>query len=412
MAKQHPITLASNGAYWQARYYDALGRRRGKVLGAKAALSRRQAQVLCERMAVELQLQPGKAELGQAPTLAVWIERFMASKPDLGAQAKRAYKLAAEKFKAFAGAATRIDRITPAAAGEFVQTLTLPAKDGKVLSPASIANYARHLRCLFNEAVHQRVLLTNPFARIRTQPKAFARHWHYVPRSVLTTILSHCPNHGWRSFLALQRIGALRKGEALQVTWAMVDWARRVLTLPGCIVKTGKERHVPLDPELHDVLKDAYPGPSAIETLIVPKEDVDRSSDSNQHKRLRTILKRAGVEPWEDLFQTLRRNAVQDLRQTLKDGWVVTSIAGHSEAVQRDYYLGHIRQDDIDRVTGQDSRTVEVQIADALHGLSPQEQARLLAQVMLGITQDTQRPGPASGASTVLDAARRARSSR
>jgi len=78
----------------------------------------------------------------------------------------------------------------------------------------------------------------------------------------------------------------------------------------------------------------------------------DRTSDSNQHSRFRTVLKKAGIAPWEDLFQTLRRNAVQDLREALKDPWAVTAIAGHSEEVERKYYLGRVRQADLDRITG------------------------------------------------------------
>ena len=33
------VTVASNGRYWQAWYYDACGRRRAKSLGAKKKLS-------------------------------------------------------------------------------------------------------------------------------------------------------------------------------------------------------------------------------------------------------------------------------------------------------------------------------------------------------------------------------------
>lgn len=58
------------------------------------------------------------------------------------------------------------------------------------------------------------------------------------------------------------------------------------------------------------------------------------------------------IARWEDLFQTLRRNAVQDLRQKLKDPWAVTASAGHSEEVERKYYLGRVRQSDLDQATG------------------------------------------------------------
>lgn len=90
-------------------------------------------------------------------------------------------------------------------------------------------------------------------------------------------------------------------------------------------------------------------------SFVVAPELVDRKSGSNQHARFETILKKAGLERWEDLFQTLRRNAVQDLRQKLKDPWAVTAIAGHSEEVERKYYLGRVRQSDLDQITCQGS---------------------------------------------------------
>ena len=358
MAGKPKVTLASNGDYWQAFYYDSLGRRKAKSLGAKCEISRRQAMVLCERFAVELTAQPQKADVGRSPSMAEWIETFITLKPDLGERAKKSYRKAADKFMAFAGTTTRIDRITATVAAEWVAALSAPVvvqKHGKeikrTLSASTVAHYSRHVRCILNEAVHQGMLTANPFARIRTQPKKIERSWHYVDRELFKTILAACKNDGWRCFVALQRLGALRKGESLDVRWYMVDWERRILTLPEVVTKTSKERIVPLDPMLFELLRATKHDREDID-FIVHEHDVDRRSDSNQHSRLRTALKRAGIAPWEDLFQTLRRNAVQDLRDKLKDPWAVTAIAGHSEEVERKYYLGHVRQADLDRITG------------------------------------------------------------
>lgn len=362
MAEKPMVKLASNGDYWQAFFYDSMGRRKARSLGPKNEISRRQAQVLCERLAVELHSQPQRADLGRAPTMSEWVTNFFALKPDLGDKARRAYRMAAEKFVNFVGENTRIDRVTASVAAEWVTRLSTPVvtesngvKKEKTLAPATIANYSRHIRCLFNEAVHQGILLSNPFARVRTQPKKVERSWHYVDRECFTRILGACRNDGWRCFLALQRLGALRKGESLEAEWRMIDWKRRVLTLPESITKTGQERLIPLDPQLYDMLQAVNSVRPKTDVLIVPADEVDRFSDSNQHSRFRTVLKKAGIAAWEDLFQTLRRNAVQDLRHALKDPWAVTAIAGHSEEVERKYYLGHIRQTDLDRVTGQGS---------------------------------------------------------
>jgi len=87
------------------------------------------------------------------------------------------------------------------------------------------------------------------------------------------------------------------------------------------------------------------------------------------------------VEPWEDLFQTLRRNAVQDLRDMLKDPWAVTAIAGHSEEVERKYYLGRVRQADMDRITGADKNSDLDLLVATWKSLSPQARTEILAIV-------------------------------
>jgi integrase len=390
MADKTAVTLSSNGDYWQAFFYDTMGRRKARSLGSKDEISRRQALVLCERLAVELHSQPQRADLGRAPTMSEWVTNFFALKPDLGRKARRAYRIAADKFIAFVGDNTRIDRVTASVAADWVTLLSTPVtteKDGvkreKTLAPATIAHYSRHIRCIFNEAVHQSILLSNPFARVRTQPRKVERSWHYVSREQFTRILGACRNDGWRCFLALQRLGALRKGESLDAEWRMVDWKRRLITLPESITKTGQERLIPLDPELYDLLRTVHATRPRTDVLIVPEGEVDRASDSNQHSRFRTVLKKAEVPPWEDLFQTLRRNAVQDLREALKDPWAVTAIAGHSEEVERKYYLGHVRQADLDRVTRQGS-SADIQTVIDRWASVPEQTRNEIVRIALG----------------------------
>ena len=39
MATTSTVTLSSNGKYWQAFYYDSMGKRRAKSLGPKSRIS-------------------------------------------------------------------------------------------------------------------------------------------------------------------------------------------------------------------------------------------------------------------------------------------------------------------------------------------------------------------------------------
>ena len=64
----------------------------------------------------------------------------------------------------------------------------------------------------------------------------------------------------------------------------------------------------------------------------------------------------------------------------LKDPWAVTAIAGHSEEVQRKYYLGHVRQADLDRITGTGGDDPQVRELMELWGkLKPEQRSKLLA---------------------------------
>ncbi len=59
------VKLKSNGKYWQAYWTDpaARGKRFVKSMGAKSKISRRQAGVLCRRLAVDLILDRRGAKL-------------------------------------------------------------------------------------------------------------------------------------------------------------------------------------------------------------------------------------------------------------------------------------------------------------------------------------------------------------
>src|SRR4051794_6235498 len=105
------VTLSSNGDYWQAFYYDAVGRRRAKSLGRKTKLSRRQAKVLCDRLAAELQLSPAKAGAGPAPKLREYVDQSLAGRTDLKPASKYLLELTGRYLRKHFGEDTRIDRI-------------------------------------------------------------------------------------------------------------------------------------------------------------------------------------------------------------------------------------------------------------------------------------------------------------
>lgn len=75
-------------------------------------------------------------------------------------------------------------------------------------------------------------------------------------------MLDACPNHHWRTIVALCRFGGLRcPSEALSLRWQDVDWeaGRIVVQSPKTEHDVGKaNRTIPLFPELRPILAEAF----------------------------------------------------------------------------------------------------------------------------------------------------------
>jgi len=365
MSRHHTVRLEADGDYWAARWTDTTGKRRKKMLGRKDQLSKRQARKLCDRLAAEMAANPARADIGKAPHLGEWIERFIQQKAGLKPSSEKSYRLAGRYLTVYFGETYPLDRITKARVADWHAALTRGQisignnAHSDAPSESTVCNYCRHAKAIFGAAVKQDVLAQNPFAGLPTEPKRIKDRNAYVSRDDLKKLCKACPNVGWQALLALQRLGGLRLGEALGLTWLAVDWDKRIITVTAS--KTGQTRRVPMDPELYRIMLSAFDAAETGESLVIPARYLCRTSNSTLHRTFKRIIGKAQLKPWPDLFQTLRRNAAQDFRQMFRDPWVVTSIMGHSEAVERKYYLGEVSEEDLARVTGEASRDPRLQ---------------------------------------------------
>ena len=109
--------------------------------------------------------------------------------------------------------------------------------------------------------------------------------------------------------------------------------------------KTDSTRFVPIVPELHAILPDAREqtpgnrrqGTDAREQASAGAKNIVTLSRNNLHRDFKMIVKRAGVKPWDDLWQTLRRSAETMFAETYpqKD---VSAWIGHSVKVSLEHY--------------------------------------------------------------------------
>ncbi len=334
MTYHSTVTLSSNGKYWQAFYYDSTGKRRAKSLGPKGKLSKRQAKVLCDRLAAELCLNPGKASAGRPLKLAEFMKRYLESRTDLRSTTLELHRLTTDYLVTFFDGDARIERITRAMAADWRLALAKGQlsfhRNGRTMTEASVCLHVRNAKTIFNHAVRDDLILFNPFGRLKGVAPAPAKDWKYLSLDEFRLLIDSCPSRGWRLLIALCRLAGLRRGEALDLSWSMVDWKAHRITILA--QKTSQRRTVPVVPELYEMLLAGFEAAKEGQELVCPV------SHHGLWRNFQVIRQRAGLAKWKDAFQVMRRNCETDWAQKYPQ-YVVSTWIGHDITVSARHYL-------------------------------------------------------------------------
>jgi integrase len=275
-----------------------------------------------------------------APPLSVWLDRYLDQRPDLKPSSRKRIEQTVKLLKEHFGGVTRIDAITPDGTADWRAKLA-----GSGISEATVRLHCRNAKAIFNAAVERELIERNPFRKLTSSAVAAVRD-RYVTPDEAGRIVEACPNVAWRSLFGLARFAGLRTpSETHTLTWADVDWERHRLNVRS--VKTeryaGHERRtVPITPKLMQVLQDAF------DAAPEGQQSVVALSRNNLRRGMRAIVKRAGMEAWSDVFQTLRRSCATEWKQSYP-AYAVDAWLGHSARVSEKYYL-MIPEDLWDRV--------------------------------------------------------------
>ena len=282
-----------------------------------------------------------------APTLGEWLTKYLDQrKSELKPGSLQRLSQTADHLRAFFGNETRLDELTPNGAADWRAALLAekkPARRGEKLKSgeeqkplrceATARNYTRDAKTIFNAAVDRELIAKNPFAKLKSSVLA-ANRTRYVSPEESQAILEAAPNaHPWRLLFGLARFAGLRTpSETHRLTWADVDWERRRLSVYA--PKTDSNRIVPITADLFPILQAAFDAAPEGTVNIVQLG----SHRSNLHRGLEKIILRAGLVPWDDLFQTLRSCAETDFARKYPQHEVSRWI-GHSIAVSEKHYL-------------------------------------------------------------------------
>lgn len=248
------------------------------------------------------------------------------------------------KLEAFFGAST-LNLIDEEAAHAFADHCDRRIQNGE-LSVATRATYIKDARAIFNWAVNERIVATNPFAPksgIVRGSYTKEKETHYVDRDEARAVLEACKNSDhpleWRALFTLARFQGLRVPcETRLLRWEDVDFNKKLLTIrsPKTERYEGKGRRVmPIFTPAFEALKELRD--SQRDQVFVFDALLTLMRREGHRTGFKRILERAGIEVWKDLFRALRSNASNDVKREVND--IAERIwIGHSKRVAEDHY--------------------------------------------------------------------------
>ncbi len=164
---------------------------------------------------------------------------------------------------------------------------------GGPLATATVSRRTRRAKQVFEHAVRQGWLPSNPFAGQRGWNEVNRGKDFYVSREIIDSILGEVRNLELRAIIALSRFGGLRSpSEVLPLEWDAVNWDRQTLAVYA--PKTDTHRVVPLFPELDEALGALFESAKEGATMLFPRHQITGTGLTNA---LSVACKRAGVAP-------------------------------------------------------------------------------------------------------------------
>jgi len=268
----------------------------------------------------------------ESAALAAFVDAYIQSREELAENTVRNLKNSRQKLVDYFGEAKPLHEITKGDADDWRQWMVNQHSDSTV---SKAVKHAKH----FLELARRKALVReNPFHHLRAGGEHNEARKVFIDQATINRVIDHAPDTEWKLIIALARYGGLRcPSEILKLTWADIDWESGRMTVSS--PKTKKQgkpfRVAPLFPELRPLLERAFDEAEEGALHVITRY---RGDNANLRTQFVRILKRAGVESWERLFQNLRASRETELANEYPIH-VVTAWIGNSERVASKHYL-------------------------------------------------------------------------
>ncbi|MDB5327261.1 MAG: hypothetical protein JWM57_2830 [Phycisphaerales bacterium] len=286
---------------------------------------------------------PRHAKAIQRTDVAGFFDDYLASL-QIKASTKTTYEQTKRTLAEFFGAKADLSDITPVKAAKFRDWMA----NDQLLAPATISRRLKMSQHAMKKAVKWKLIAENPFEDIKAGPQTNPSRQAFVTRETIDKVIAACPDDEWRAIVALARFGGLRSpSEILMLRWADIDWAAKRFTVYSKKNERfeGKRlRIVPLFPELEPVLLRLLQGAKGGQEFVITRY---RMQSANLRTQLKRIIRKAGVESWERLFNNLRASRETELARDYPLH-VACYWIGNSPKVASDHYL-QVREGDFEQ---------------------------------------------------------------
>jgi integrase len=277
----------------------------------------------------------GLIKMRSSAVLGEFLNQYVASRIDAKSSTVTSWGHTVRNLNDYFGPNKPLRDITPGDADEWCLDLL----DQGLAADSTVRKRCSNAKQFFKAAVRKQLIQVNPFADLKSAVLANRERDYFVTQEEAQKVLDACPDAQWRLIFALSRYGGLRcPSEQVKLTWGDINWDGKRMTVHSPKTEhhpNGKTRVVPLFPELLPHLEAAYNEASEGTEYVITRY---RDTKTNLRSMLLPIIAKAGLEPWEKLFQNLRATRETELAE-IYPMHVVCAWIGNSPAVAAKHYL-------------------------------------------------------------------------
>lgn len=192
------------------------------------------------------------------------------------------------------------------------------------------------IRRIFNVAIQEGKLLSNPMKNIKDFNEKDSMRKRYLEEDEITALLACCPDT-IKDIVILAMDTGMRKGEIFNLQWSDIDFRNRNINIKKS--KNGKQRSIPLNNSIFDILVKRRLDSKGHEYIFKGKTGDFYKSIQRPFK---AAVNKAGLENVH--FHDLRHTFASNLAIKGHSPFVIQKLLGHSSLVMTERY-SHLRQD-------------------------------------------------------------------